>query len=324
MSKIKLFSHTDLDGIGCAILAYLAFGKENVDVEYCGYDNIDAKIMELLGNKELYDSYDAIFITDISVSDEVALEIEDLVFLEPGKIKLFDHHATALRLDRAYIWAEVKVCDPDTGRKTSGTELFYCFLEDCGYFVARVSLAEHNIRRFVEIVRDYDTWRWKEVFGDKGIVCKEVNDLLYIYGREEFIDWCMRAFIRPTGLFPIFGPIETALLEQKQKDIDFYIAQKDRQLVKMEDQFGYTYGLVFAERYFSELGNKLSELHPELDYIAMIDIADGKVSYRTVKDDLDLGCEIAHSFGGGGHRKAAGSVFDVDLVREMVVREVFK
>ena len=28
--NIKLFTHTDLDGVGCAILAYLAFGIENV------------------------------------------------------------------------------------------------------------------------------------------------------------------------------------------------------------------------------------------------------------------------------------------------------
>ena len=42
--RVKLFTHTDLDGIGCAVLAYLAFGKENVDVEYCNYDDIDNKV----------------------------------------------------------------------------------------------------------------------------------------------------------------------------------------------------------------------------------------------------------------------------------------
>ena len=45
MSKIKLFTHTDLDGIGCAILAYLAFGRENVDVEYCDYSNVNDKVV---------------------------------------------------------------------------------------------------------------------------------------------------------------------------------------------------------------------------------------------------------------------------------------
>ena len=39
--KIKLFTHTDLDGVGCAILAKLAF--ENVDIEYCNYDDINQK-----------------------------------------------------------------------------------------------------------------------------------------------------------------------------------------------------------------------------------------------------------------------------------------
>ena len=88
------------------------------------------------------------------------------------------------------------------------------------------------------------------------------------------------------------------------------------------DQFGHTYGVVFADRFASELGNRLSELHPELDYIAMIDISHGTVSYRTTSEGIDLGGEIAHSHGGGGHRKAAGSQFDISVVRDLVVREV--
>ena len=70
--KVKLFTHTDLDGIGCAILAYLAFGKENVDVEYCNYDDIDDKVEKFMEDGDLYRSYNQIFITDISVSDSVA------------------------------------------------------------------------------------------------------------------------------------------------------------------------------------------------------------------------------------------------------------
>ena len=37
---VRLFSHSDLDGIGCAVLAKLAFGKD-VDISYCDYENID-------------------------------------------------------------------------------------------------------------------------------------------------------------------------------------------------------------------------------------------------------------------------------------------
>ena len=45
---VKLFSHTDLDGIGCGILAKLVFGKDNVEISYCDYDNIDSTVKEYL------------------------------------------------------------------------------------------------------------------------------------------------------------------------------------------------------------------------------------------------------------------------------------
>lgn len=322
MSKNKLFTHCDLDGIGCAILAYLAFWRENVDVEYCDYKDVDGKIREfyLCGNPE---EYDVIYITDISVDEEVAAEIDSLV-AAGQKWKLFDHHATALWLNQ-YEWCEVKVTATIGKQKTSGTEMFFKHLVDIDRLNVEVFKPEviNNAIKFVQIVRDYDTWRWKEL-GEEGGICKQVNDLFYIYGREVFIDWALRRlkFYGTYPEFPSFSDEDLLLLEQKQKDIDRYVEKKDKQLMVQTDSFGYTYGVVFAEQYFSELGNRLCELHPELDYIAMIDICGGKVSYRTVREDLDVGGTIAHSFGGGGHPKAAGSTFDGCGVRDLVVRDV--
>ena len=45
--KVKLFTHADLDGIGCGVLAKLAFG-ENVDIEYCNYNDINETIAKFL------------------------------------------------------------------------------------------------------------------------------------------------------------------------------------------------------------------------------------------------------------------------------------
>lgn len=347
MNKIKLFTHgADLDGIGCAILAYLAFGRENVDVEYCDYKDVDGKIREfyLCGNP---DDYDVIYITDISVDEEVAAEIDSLV-AAGQKWRLLDHHETALGLNW-YEWCKVQVCAPeDSYFKTSGTELFAMYLFENELFDHYNAKTITNIERFVQIVRDYDTWRWKEL-GEEGLVCKQVNDLFYIYGREKFIEWVMDQLTKsepelktlhgeifaildpnntdqlrePYITFPRFTDIDNVLLEQKQKDIDRYVERKDKQLIVQTDSFGYTYGVIFAEQYFSELGNRLCELHPELDYVAMIDICGGKVSYRTIREDLDVGGTIAHSFGGGGHQKAAGSTFDGCGMRDLVVRCIF-
>lgn len=319
MSKIKLFTHTDLDGVGCAVLADFVFGRENVDVEYCGYDDVNGRIREFyLCNDE---SYDAVYITDISVDEKVALEIDSLVEARQNWY-LFDHHATALGLNK-YSWCDVRVEDPVSELKTCGAKLFFSHLINTGYLLTLKNNQFKNLMRFVDIVWDYDTWRWKEL-GEEGIICKQVNDLFYIYGRDEFIDWAIEQItgefipIRPLSKFPSFTEKDIALLTQKQKDIDIYVAEKEKQLRVATDQFGKTFGWVFAERYFSELGNRLCELHPEIEYVAMIDISRGVVSFRSVKDDVDLCNGIAHSLGGGGHKKAAGSTFDAVEVGKFV------
>ena len=315
MSKIKLFTHTDLDGIGCAILAYLAFGRESVDVEYCDYRDINEKVEEFWENGPV-EEYDKVFITDISIGKDLARTID--LYAGDDIWHLFDHHATALGLNK-YDWCEVSVMNDTLGIKTSGTELFYTYLRRRGQFEYLSVNAICNIDEFVDIVRDYDTWRWKEL-EKKGIIRKQVNDLFYIYGREKFIDWALDQILtlklyRGMSDFPIYSEKDIALLDQKQKDIDIYVEEKNRQLFNRVDEVGHTYGVVFAERYFSELGNRICELNPDLAYIAMIDISSGTVSYRTIRDDIDVGGEIAHAYGGGGHPKAAGSTFDKDRIQ---------
>ncbi len=323
--KIKIFTHIDLDGIGCVILAYLAFGKENVDVEYCNYDDVDGKVEAFMENEDLYRSYNQIFITDISVSDQVASMI-DILDKASHKVRLFDHHVTALRLNK-YERCTVSEClDAAHTIKTSGTELFYLYLRNT-LSLTYSQATQHKISRFVSIVRDYDTWRWKEL-GEDGLVSKQMNDLFHIYGRDKFIELAMKRImfsISPLHQDEWFSETDMLLLEQKQKEIDIYIyiEQKEKQIMVKTDQWGNTYGVIFAERYFSELGNRLCEIHPELAYIAMIDISHGKVSYRTIRDDINLGTEIAHNYGGGGHPKAAGSTFDISWAMETVTDWLF-
>ena len=82
----------------------------------------------------------------------------------------------------------------------------------------------------------------------------------------------------------------------------------------------YNVGVVFAEQYQSELGNVLAKNHPELDFIAIIDPS-SSVSYRGVKDNIDLG-QFAKIYGGGGHPKSAGSQIS-ENVRNRVLEIIF-
>ena len=71
---IYLFTHTDLDGVGCAILTKLFFADEHC-ITYWDYGDIDHKVKTLLDKVEILQTEDKIFITDISISKELAKRI---------------------------------------------------------------------------------------------------------------------------------------------------------------------------------------------------------------------------------------------------------
>lgn len=302
---VKLFTHTDLDGVGCAILSKLAF-KDEVDIEYCNYDEINEKVLNYINNNDCKNS---IYITDISINDDLAKLLD-----KRGNVQLLDHHPTALELNK-YSWCRVMVEDLN-GIKTSGTKMFYHWLGMNGCFSDEL---ENNkiLDRFIELVRDYDTWRWIEL-GDEEVLCKQVNDLLYLYGRDKFISWCVSKILCSNSFN--LDDTDKMFLDINQREIDDYVEEKNKQLFALP-MCGYIAGVVFAERYFSELGNKLCKTHPEIDFVVMIDM-DGTVSYRTIKEDLDLGQRIAKQFGGGGHSKAAGSQFSKEILLK-TVEEIF-
>lgn len=175
------------------------------------------------------------------------------------------------------------------------------------------------LERFAELVRDYDTWRWSTL-GDDGIICKQVNDLLYLYGRDDFVRWCISEI--HDEVFPRLYAKDEVVLKIKQDEIDRYIEEKDKTMFA-NTVCGKVCGFVFSDRYVSELGNRLCKMHPEIDYVAMIDIDGCTVSYRTVKEDIDLGKDVASLFGGGGHPKAAGSKFSQEI-KLKVVENIFE
>ena len=301
---IKLFTHTDLDGVSCEILGKIAFG-EDIDVVRCNYGDIDAKVEEFINSTE---EYDKLFITDISVNKEIA----DKLLSVSDKVILLDHHKTALWLNE-YPFALVQVEDESVG-KMCGAYLFYEYLKK--------NHKEFDdtpaLKLFIDYVRMYDTWEWKEKYDN--IIPKRLNDLMYIDGPNEFID--KMVYRLGNNLF-IFDDTDLMKLQIEQTYINSYITQKNETLMVNDDLFPeYTVGITFADKYISELGNKLCELHPELDFVVLINMSTLTVSYRTVKDDLDLS-DIAKGFGGGGHPKASGSRFDASIVNDML-NNIFK
>lgn len=283
---IKLITHNDLDGIGCEVVFKLLYG-DKVDVFSVGNNEVN-NIVEQSLEELRFGIYEQLFITDLSINEELA----EIINKEGLKVQLLDHHPSATHLNK-YSFANVTTHMLD-GLKDSGTHLSFIYLLDK---LLNKGLYNESLEDFVELVRQYDTWEWKEIFRNEE--AKQLSDLLYILGREKFVNDMVH---RIKDNEELFSETDKLILEIKQKEIDNYINIKEKELI-IKDFKLYKIGIVIADSYTSELGNILCERHEELDFVAII--KKETVSLRTVKDNVNL-TDIAKQFGGGGHPKASG------------------
>lgn len=296
----KLLSHNDLDGVGCGILAKLAFGKQ-VKVRYNSIASLNREVEWFLEND---DKNTFLFITDLSVNDENERKLNDF-YQSDGRVQLLDHHKTALHFNE-YEWGHVVVEDEEANL-TSATSLFYEHLVSNQLLKPSEAIAE-----FVELVRQYDTWEWEK---NENAHAQRLNALFYLITIEEFEEKMLSRLMADDHFR--FDEFENKILDMEENKIERYIRRKRRELI--QTQVGnYLAGIVYAESYHSELGNELGKEYPHLDYIAILNIGGKRLGFRTVHDHVDVS-EVASTFGGGGHAKASGSSLTKEAYAQFVL-----
>lgn len=283
----RLYTHNDLDGVSCGILAKLAFG-ENVEIRYNSVSGLDFQISRFLERDK---KEDCVFITDLSVNEKNEKGLETY-YKKGGKLHLIDHHKTALHFNE-YDWGKV-IVEHEDGRLASATNLFYEHLIENGLLKP-----SKVVESYVELVRQYDTWEWDKI---NNIKAKKLNDLFFLFSIDDFEE---RMVERLTSREDFnFDDFEVKILDIEEEKIQRYVRRKKREIVQtfINEK---CVGIVHAESYHSELGNELGKENPHLDYIAIINVGGKRISLRTTKEDIDVS-EIAGQYGGGGHAKASG------------------
>ncbi|MBM7693843.1 oligoribonuclease NrnB/cAMP/cGMP phosphodiesterase (DHH superfamily) [Peribacillus deserti] len=282
-----LLTHNDLDGVGCGILAKLAFG-DKVEVRYNSISSLNRQVEHFLEKNDLSQ---ILMITDLSVNEKNEEGIEEFIS-RGGKVTLIDHHITAIHLNQ-YDWGYVAVED-DEGRPASATSLLYTYLIKQGFLAPSKAADE-----FVELVRLYDTWEWDRLSIQDA---KRLNDLFFMFSIEEFEEK-MFARLSKSEEFT-FDELEMKLLDIEENKIDRYIRRKKREVYQTFIE-GECAGIVHAESYHSELGNELMKEFSHLDYIAIVMVGGKRISLRTTHDHIDVS-KVAARYQGGGHQKASG------------------
>lgn len=295
--KDMIITHAkDIDGVSPVILLKLM--KRDIDFYLLETDEVEEKVPSLL--QENLENYENIYVTDLSLSEELYKWINEQPWKE--KFRVFDHHISQ-EYARKYPFVTLDI-DECT------TSLFYKYLK-----TKSERLNTSKIAKYVDHVKNLDLWHWvaKEDF-----TAKKLGDLFGIYGNLGYIDHFIKNLEQEST--PIITEKEEELLKIEESRINRYFERKNEQLMTLEYQ-DYKVGVVFAENYRSELGMLLQNAHPELDFIAMINVGGG-VSLRTQKDDVDL-AKLATTLGGGGHKKASGFGIS-DEKRIEIIKQIFE
>ena len=289
--KRLIISHiADPDGVTPIILSKLVFEEfdyilsENKDVN----DNV----------KNNLDKYDFIYVVDLNISEELADFIEENY---KEKIMIIDHHLSCNNMNK-YSFIEV-----NAEGKESGTSLYYKYLLN-NY--NNNLLNRESTKMLVEHVRTMDIYDFSKTSKEEA---EKLEMIFKIYGKDRFIDKFYNVIINDLELY---SKEDLNLVELEKERIKRYIEEKEFMEISLDNK---RVGVVFAERYISELGNYLINKYDYLDYIVLINM-DKKISYRgNGKVDLSV---IAKKFGGGGHVNAAGNCLPSDL-KEKVIKEIF-
>ena len=309
--KRLLFTHgADIDGIGNAILAKLAF--ENIDIIYArNVSDLETKFLNEYNSGNLY-NYDIVYITDLSLKKEIADKVYSDDKLK-DKLYIFDHHETALASGlNEYNNTNVHV-ELD-GIKTCGTELYYIYLKDNGYLEDSTAISE-----FVEKVRREDNWEW-EKYND--ILAHDLAILFNAVGINRFVDSMVALLKEEKDSFELNENLSNEVNNKKEK-IKLAI-ESSKRFVRKELIDGIKTLIVFITyEYRNDVADYFKK-NNDIDYdvVAMIALDNDQISIRSLKSN-NYARILAEKYGGGGHDTAAAIPLDYNN-KSKIVDTLFK
>ena len=316
---VKRFSHTDLDGVGSALLVaevlqHLPKSEFQeatfLPVTYCEPGNdgtIDPNVLQFLATNE--EPVTHIFITDICPSEEVIAKLA--AYCDERKIQwtIFDHHISSVGMNAIFPGhSKITVADERTGLKHSATSVV--MKELVGSMPTELFDDAYwgKLAHVADIIRCYDCWDWQSnpeaAYKE---AAKDFNNLFYFFNFEKRCELMQQVMEQGLSYLDQYADIITAMGEKEAE----YITKKLKH-ARFGSLDDYRFAYVHGEQYQSSLGNAMAQLiDPETEKVvdfSLVIVGRG-VSLRAVKDDVDLSVIAKRFFNGGGHQKASGGVF---------------
>lgn len=315
-----LFTHDDLDGVGCRVVYEIAHSHEKKGIEYnvfnCSNAKLDETVLSELDTDKYAPDRTIIYFADICGKPDTLSVLKSRGY----QVYIFDHHITNLHALDYYPNAIVMEANT-LGQPVSGTSLlfqYFCSVNDpelSRYFKPEKGNARYDrIAHFVDTVRSYDTYEWKQT---GNIEAKQLQTLFFMIGIENFSKKYVTNLLETTEDTPLINDSDMmfvkAKMEFEQSTIDSFTINDviPIQLLGAIDDIMHPGCMIIANKGapISEIGYQFLQKHPEFDFIVGINFnyPGREISFRARDDKMNLGQNFAARIGGGGHPKAAGA-----------------
>lgn len=322
-NKMVLFTHDDLDGVGCKIIfdtfAHITGHPEAFTSSCNAIRDIDKNVLEFINNPNDFREVkrELIIFADICPSADVLKQ----VVAEGYDVVIFDHHPTnsyALDIIPGVVTSSIN------DKLVSGTSLLFDDLKTLiseSFGDQMATKFKHLFYAFVDLVRSYDTYEWKSTGNLKA---KELQVLLFLQGLDRFAEYYTQKAIKAFGndeplliMSDEFKIFVDAYLQKEKDTIDKFIEEKpifDVEIGKYH--VAYYMGAINAN--IGEVAFKFLDVYPEYDFMVFYFPQNNSIGVRGKREDINLGEEICVPLGGGGHPKAAGAEMDKALQMKLV------
>jgi len=272
-ADIKLITHNDLDGLGCAVVAFSYY--PDISISHVYHNIADEHIYKVKSD------IDTLFITDMSPQSSKAVKYLNRLARQGVKIFAFDHHKSGEELFSQVTLQEGSVFKE--GNKC-GTLLLWEFLygeKTDPYYELVNYINEYDCG----LNREYNSMGWK------------LNSIFYEMGREAAFEkfFQLSTFEFPTEFQDILTNVE------KDRENVVRRARESNQTSMIGE---YNIMFLFGETFKKHEFYLTEKMKTKVDLFAFV--RDDRVSFRRGENNLDC-CDIAKLFKGGGHPFASGA-----------------
>ncbi|MGE5380109.1 MAG: hypothetical protein ACM3NT_03475, partial [Methylocystaceae bacterium] len=250
-----IFTHSDLDGAGCAILFKTRYPQG--EVAFCASGAAPERIRGYLHSGKIPT---VLIVTDVSLDDAVAQDLDRLQS-QGVQVAMYDHHESSLNV-KQYKWATI-----DT--RLCATALYFNSMRT----------SNPKAKEYMEFARLVNVFDNYQVGNKEFNRAHQLNKIMEYHREKASLTSFVERFLASPFCDPDAdeAPIIEYILGQDRR----YIDAAARRTVIMPSPYGVSRAVVAASRCINDVAQRVLNEHQEVGFVEIIDLERESVSVRS-------------------------------------------